>query len=73
MPALRCLTLPATCGERAVDAEAVYGLTELTMPFFSVEPSRREYEDGGVYVVTAQGEWVFDLRRSPFSILRVVS
>jgi hypothetical protein len=73
MPALRCLTLSAACGERAVDAEAVYGLTELTMLFFSVEPSRREYEDSGAYVVTAQGEWVFDLRRSPFSILRVVS
>ena len=72
MPALRCLTLPATCGERAVDAEAVYGLTELTMLFFSVEPSRREYEDGGVYVVTAQGEWVLDLSRlTTLTILEV--
>jgi hypothetical protein len=30
MPSLRSLTLPASCAERAVDAEAVYGLTTLT-------------------------------------------
>jgi hypothetical protein len=29
MPSLRTLVLPASCTERAADAEAVYGLTTL--------------------------------------------
>jgi hypothetical protein len=45
------LSLPASCAERAVDAEVVYGLTMLT--------SLRFY-DG---FVEAAGEWVLDLRR----------
>jgi hypothetical protein len=57
MPSLRTLVLPASCGERAVDAEAVYGLTELTMLFFSVEMS----EDGTL--VKQAGEWVLDMSR----------
>ena len=59
MPALRCLTLPATCGERAVDAEAVYGLTTLTTLGFRVEIS-----EAGTFVEQA-GEWVLDLSRLP--------
>jgi hypothetical protein len=30
MPSLRSLSLPASCAESTVDAEAVYGLTTLT-------------------------------------------
>jgi hypothetical protein len=53
MPSLCSLTLPASCAERAVDAEAVYGLTTLR---FSAEYD----EDGDIVEV---GEWVLDLSR----------
>jgi hypothetical protein len=56
MPSLRSLTLPASCAERAVDAEAVYGLTTLTTLRFSAEYD----EDGDIVEV---GEWVLDLSR----------
>jgi hypothetical protein len=56
MPSLRSLTLPASCAERAVDAEAVYGLTTLTtLRFCSEEDEDHEH----VWV----GEWVLDLSR----------
>jgi hypothetical protein len=57
MPSLRTLTLPASCAERAVDAEAVYGLTELTMLSFYSDLG----EDGEP--VEEEGEWVLDLSR----------
>jgi hypothetical protein len=57
MPSLRSLGLPASCAERAVDAEAVYGLTELTMLGFRVEMS-----EDGTFVKQA-GEWVLDMSR----------
>jgi hypothetical protein len=57
MPSLRTLWLPASCAERAVDAEAVYGLTTLTtLSFFS------ELGQDGMFVEQA-GEWVLDLSR----------
>jgi hypothetical protein len=56
MPSLCSLTLPASCAERAVDAEAVYGLTTLTTLRFSAEYD----EDGDIVEV---GEWVLDLNR----------
>jgi hypothetical protein len=37
MPLLRSLVLPPSCGESAVDAEAVYGLTTLTTLHFFLE------------------------------------
>jgi cell division protein ZapA (FtsZ GTPase activity inhibitor) len=49
MPSLRSLELPASCAERAVDAEAVYGLTTLTTVRF---------DRNGVV-----DEWVLDLSR----------
>jgi F-box/leucine-rich repeat protein 14 len=57
LPSLRSLKLPASCAERAVDAEAVCGLTTLTTLRFYVELD--EYGDP----VEAAGEWVLDLRR----------
>ena len=57
MPSLYDLWLPASCAERAVDAEAVYGLTTLTtLSFYS------ELGEDGMYVEQA-GEWVLDLSR----------
>jgi hypothetical protein len=57
MPSLRTLVLPASCAERAVDAEAVCGLTTLTTLRF-----RANINDAGVYVEEA-GEWVLDFSR----------
>jgi hypothetical protein len=57
MPSLRNLTLPSSCAESAVDAEAVYGLTTLTTLSF-----RAEEDADGMYVEEA-GEWVLDLSR----------
>jgi hypothetical protein len=57
IPSLRTLWLPASCAERAVDAEAVYGLTTLTtLSFYS------ELGEDDMYVEQA-GEWVLDLSR----------
>jgi hypothetical protein len=56
MPSLRSLSLPSSCAERAVDAEAVCGLTTLTT--LSFNPGQDQY----VYPVEA-GEWVLDLSR----------
>jgi hypothetical protein len=52
MMSLRSLSLPSSCAERAVDAEAVCGLTTLTTLRLS---------DRGQVV----GEWVLDLSRLP--------
>jgi hypothetical protein len=57
MPSLRILWLPASCAERAVDAEAVCGLTTLTTLSFDAETG-----EDGMYVEQA-GEWVLDLSR----------
>jgi hypothetical protein len=43
MPSLRSLTLPASCAERAVDAEAVCGLTTLTTLRFNEEAPEGSY------------------------------
>jgi hypothetical protein len=51
MPCLRSLSLPSSCAERAVDAEAVCAITTLTTLHFS---------GWGVNVV---GEWVLDLSK----------
>jgi hypothetical protein len=59
MPSLRSLSLPASCAERAVDAEAVHGLTTLTTLRFC--ELREVYDEYGEYVVV--GEWVLDLSR----------
>jgi hypothetical protein len=58
MPSLRSLTLPASCAERAVDDEAVCGLTTLTTLRFC---DLRELDED----VEVVGEWVLDLRRLP--------
>jgi hypothetical protein len=58
MPSLRSLSLPASCAERAVDAEAVCAITTLTTLLCYVERD----QDG--YRVEA-GEWVLDLSRLP--------
>jgi hypothetical protein len=57
MPSLRTLWLPASCAERAVDAEAVCGLTTLTTLDFD-----GEVDELNIYVEQA-GEWVLDLSR----------
>jgi hypothetical protein len=57
MPSLRILWLPATCAERAVDAEVVCGLTTLTTLRFDAEIT----EDGDF--AEQAGEWVLDLSR----------
>jgi hypothetical protein len=61
MPSLRSLTLPASCAERAVDAEAVCGLTTLTTLRF--DEMRLKYDEDGELVEV--GEWVLDLSRLP--------
>jgi hypothetical protein len=58
MPSLRSLVLPASCAERAVDAEALCGLTTVTTLSFCTE-----YDEDGEEV--AVGEWVLDLSRLP--------
>jgi hypothetical protein len=66
MPSLRTLTLPASCAERAVDAEAVYGLTTLTKLRFYGK------NEDGMFVEQA-GEWVLDFSRLPtLTTLRLV-
>jgi hypothetical protein len=57
LPSLRSLTLPASCAESAVDAEAVCGLTTLTTLRFYVEL------DENVLPVEEVSEWVLDLSR----------
>jgi hypothetical protein len=57
VPSLRSLLLPASCAERAVDAEAVCGLTTLTTLSFLGEV----HEDTGEPL--GAGEWVLDLSR----------
>jgi F-box/leucine-rich repeat protein 14 len=58
MPSLRTLKLPASCTERAADAEAVYGLTTITT--LQIE----EVRDVDVHdIVEGAGEWVLDLSR----------
>jgi hypothetical protein len=47
MPSLHNLRLPASCAERAVDAEAVYGLTTLTTLGFRGEISEAGTSRGG--------------------------
>jgi hypothetical protein len=63
MPSLRSLSLPARCAERAVDAEAVCGLTTLTTLSFSggFSGGGGEYDEDGQRVEL--GEWVLDLSR----------
>jgi hypothetical protein len=61
MPSLRSLVLPASCAERAVDAEVVHGLTTLTTLRFC--ELRDVDEDGDI--VEEVGEWVLDLSRLP--------
>jgi hypothetical protein len=58
MPCLRTLELPASCTERAADAEAVYGLTTVTTLKF-------QDDDGDVVIRIPEGagEWVLDLSR----------
>jgi hypothetical protein len=58
MPSLRSLVLPASCAERAVDAEAVCGLTTVTTLSFCPE-----YDEDDERVEA--GEWVLDLSRLP--------
>jgi F-box/leucine-rich repeat protein 14 len=58
LPSLRTLELPASCTERAVDAEAVYGLTTVTTLKF--EEIRYMDHEGDV---EGTGEWVLDLSR----------
>jgi hypothetical protein len=58
MPSLRSLVLPASCAERAVDAEALCGLTTVTTLRFCPE-----YDEDGEEVEA--GEWVLDLSRLP--------
>ena len=52
------LSLPASCAERAEDAEVVYGLTTLTSLGFYGK------KEDGMFVEEA-GEWVLDLSRLP--------
>ena len=56
MPSLHTLKLPASCAERAADAEAVYGLTTVTK--LSIRGPRMHYKGD-----THPGEWVLDLSR----------
>jgi hypothetical protein len=56
MPSLRSLSLSSSCAERAVDAEAVCGLTLTTLRFYC-----KVDEDGEP--VEEVGEWVLDLSR----------
>jgi hypothetical protein len=56
MPSLRSLSLSSSCAERAVDAEAVCGLTLTTLRFYC------EVDEDGEPVEEV-GEWVLDLSR----------
>jgi hypothetical protein len=58
MRSLRSLSLPASCAERAVDAEAVCGITTLTSLRFE---DVLEYDDDGYPVKEEVGAWVLDL------------
>jgi hypothetical protein len=58
---LRSLKLPASCAGRAVDAEAVCGLTTLTTLRFE---DVLEYDEDGEPVEEV-GEWVLDMSRLP--------
>ena len=58
MPSLHTLNLPASCAERAVDAAALYGLTNLTK--LGLDETR--VDDDGELIAEA-GEWVLDLSR----------
>jgi hypothetical protein len=61
MPSLRSLKLPASCAERAVDAEALCGLTTLTTLRFE---DLRELTDDWINVPVGEvGEWVLDMSR----------
>jgi hypothetical protein len=57
MPCLRSLSLPSSCAERAVDAEAVCAITTLTTLLCYVE------QDQYGNPVDEAGEWVLDLSR----------
>jgi len=57
LPSLHTLVLPATCAEREVDAEAVYGLTTL----IKLVLGEVRHEHG--VPVDDGGEWVLDLSR----------
>jgi hypothetical protein len=60
MPSLRSLVLPASCAERAVDAEALYGLTTLTtLHFCGMDERLDEYGEP----VEEEGVWALDLSR----------
>jgi hypothetical protein len=61
MPSLRSLSLPSSCAERAVDAEAMYGLTTLTTLRIRIEID--EYGDPAELAEVE--EWVLDLSRLP--------
>jgi hypothetical protein len=63
MPSLRSLLLPASCAERAVDAEAVCGLTTLTTLRFYEMRDRFDEDGEPVEPVMEPGEWVLDLSR----------
>jgi hypothetical protein len=57
MPCLRSLQLPATCAARAVDAEAVCGLTTLTMlGLYDLLSPGNGHGEG-------PGKWILDLSR----------
>jgi hypothetical protein len=58
MPSLRSLELPASCAERAVDAEARCGLTTDTTLRFCPEYGEDDER-------VEAGEWVLDLSRLP--------
>jgi hypothetical protein len=60
MPSLRSLSLPASCAESTVDAEAVYGLTTLTKLRFL---DLREVHEYFYKPVGEVGEWVLDMSR----------
>jgi hypothetical protein len=63
MPCLRSLVLPASCAERAVDAEAVCGLTTLTKLRFR-ETRAMEYDEDDEPVDEVVGEWVLDFEQA---------
>jgi len=58
LPSLHTLTLPASCAERAADAEAVYDLSTVTT--LCICETREADVDGNV---EEAGEWVLDLSR----------
>jgi hypothetical protein len=68
MPSLRSLVLPASCAERAVDAEALCGLTTLTKLRFLDFQNPIRPGMGGLWGMEETdewmvGEWVLDLSR----------